>query len=87
MTTLILSTGIVIVSILGAEGANSSRGCAIVASITSRIWKRAVFACARASARISGVIPEILISICSAVIPSRVPATLKSISPKWSSSP
>ena len=44
MTTLILSTGIVIVSILGADGANSSRGCAIVASITSKIWKRAVLA-------------------------------------------
>ena len=30
----------------------------------------------------SSVIPEILISICNAVIPSLVPATLKSISPK-----
>ena len=29
----------------------------------------------------------ILISICKLVIPSSVPATLKSISPKWSSSP
>ena len=31
--------------------------------------------------------PSILISICKAVTPSAVPATLKSISPRWSSSP
>ena len=31
--------------------------------------------------------PLILISICKAVIPDSVPATLKSISPRWSSSP
>ena len=33
------------------------------------------------------MIPDIFISICKAVIPSRVPATLKSISPRWSSRP
>ncbi|MOA29614.1 hypothetical protein D3C78_1506390 [compost metagenome] len=33
------------------------------------------------------VIPWILMSICSAVIPAAVPATLKSMSPRWSSSP
>ena len=31
--------------------------------------------------------PSILISICKAVTPCAEPATLKSISPKWSSSP
>ena len=36
---------------------------------------------------ISKVIPVIFISICKEVIPSFVPATLKSISPRWSSSP
>ena len=36
---------------------------------------------------ISRVIPSILMSICSAVTPLRVPATLKSMSPRWSSSP
>ncbi len=36
---------------------------------------------------ISRVIPWILMSICSAVTPSSVPATLKSMSPRWSSSP
>ena len=31
--------------------------------------------------------PVILMSICRAVIPSSVPATLKSMSPRWSSTP
>jgi hypothetical protein len=36
---------------------------------------------------ISLVMDVILMSICSAVTPSFVPATLKSMSPRWSSSP
>ncbi len=36
---------------------------------------------------ISRVTPVILMSICSAVMPSRVPVTLKSMSPWWSSAP
>ena len=36
---------------------------------------------------ISSVMPATLMSICSEVIPSEVPATLKSMSPRWSSSP
>ena len=36
---------------------------------------------------ISSVIEVILISICNAVTPRSVPATLKSMSPRWSSSP
>ena len=36
---------------------------------------------------ISRVMPSILMSIWRAVIPARVPATLKSMSPRWSSSP
>jgi hypothetical protein len=36
---------------------------------------------------ISSVMPVILMSICSEVTPSDVPATLKSMSPRWSSSP
>jgi len=35
----------------------------------------------------SKVTPLILMSICSAVIPFSVPATLKSMSPRWSSTP
>ena len=40
-----------------------------------------------ATCMISRVMPSILMSICSAVTPSAVPATLKSMSPRWSSSP
>ena len=36
---------------------------------------------------ISSVIEVILMSICRDVIPTSVPATLKSMSPRWSSSP
>jgi len=36
---------------------------------------------------ISLVMPSILMSICRAVTPVAVPATLKSMSPRWSSSP
>ena len=36
---------------------------------------------------ISSVMPSILMSICSEVMPAAVPATLKSMSPRWSSSP
>ena len=36
---------------------------------------------------ISGVMEVILMSICRAVTPCSVPATLKSMSPRWSSSP
>ena len=36
---------------------------------------------------ISSVMPATLMSICSEVTPSDVPATLKSMSPRWSSSP
>ena len=40
-----------------------------------------------ATSMISLVMPWILMSICSAVMPRSVPATLKSMSPRWSSSP
>ena len=47
----------------------------------SRICKRALRACSSAW-RISGTLmPPTLMSICSAVMPVRVPATLKSMSP------
>ncbi len=44
-------------------------------------------ACSSASRRISNVTLEILMSICRAVMPFFVPATLKSMSPRWSSTP
>ncbi len=62
-------------------------GLAIASCITSSISKRAFLACSSASPSISLVTPLILISICKAVIPVFVPATLKSISPIWSSKP
>ena len=46
-----------------------------------------VCACARASVINSKETPSIFKSSWMAVIPSLVPATLKSISPKWSSAP
>ena len=42
ITTLILSVSILIVSILGADGARFGRGSEIVASITSNIFVRDV---------------------------------------------
>jgi len=65
----------------------SPRGALIACSITPRMCRRAPFAWFSATCMISLVIPSILISICNAEIPSREPATLKSISPRWSSSP
>jgi hypothetical protein len=48
---------------------------------------RPSFAWPSASRRMSKVTPEILMSIWSAVMPFAVPATLKSMSPRWSSTP
>jgi len=66
----------------GAQGASSLLGSAMHSAIISKILKRADFALFKAISIISRVIPEILISICIAVMPSRVPAHLKSISPR-----
>ncbi|MPN51800.1 hypothetical protein SDC9_199449 [bioreactor metagenome] len=81
MTSRIFSGSILKVTIFGAVGESSGRGAAIAASIMSSIWKRPFFACERASVSMPRVMPPALLSICSAVTPSRVPATLKSISP------
>ncbi len=48
---------------------------------------RPAWACSSATRMISSVMPVILMSICSEVTPFSVPATLKSMSPRWSSSP
>jgi len=87
ITSLIFSGLIKKISVLGAYLLTSLRGSAICFVITSKISNLAFLACANASFKIFSVIPLILISICKAVIPSLVPATLKSISPKWSSIP
>ena len=57
-------------------------GMALIALfIFSRICRRAVRAWLIARAITSRVIPPTLMSICNAVMPSAVPATLKSMSP------
>ena len=81
------SGSILIVSRRGANGDISVRGCLITSSIFFRMCNRAGRACSIALAIISKGSPESFISICKAVIPSSVPATLKSISPKKSSMP
>ena len=87
ITSLILSGSMFIIAILGAYGLNCFLGSEIHANMLSKISRRALCACANASSKIFLVIPVTLISICKAVIPFFVPATLKSISPKWSSIP
>ena len=71
----------------GAYLDSSERGASMTAPISPRMNSRATLAWARASRMISNVTPVILMSICRAVIPSLVPATLKSMSPRWSSTP
>ena len=87
ITSPILSTGIWIVMIRGAIGFTASRGAAIAASITSRIVNRASRACCNAPASTSAGIPLTFMSSWIAVTNSRVPATLKSMSPSASSAP
>src|SRR3990172_2015264 len=59
----------------------------MTAFIFPRIWRRPSRACRRAESMISRLTPPILMSIWMAVTPFFVPATLKSMSPRWSSSP
>src|SRR5207302_1710663 len=87
MTSRIRSGLIRTVMIRGAYGDRSGRGAAIACCITSSTCIRASRAWARALPNTSRDSPRILMSICSAVTPSRVPATLKSISPIASSIP
>ena len=70
------------VRIRGACGESSERGSGMTFAISARMNVRAFSACASASLRISNVTPVILMSICRAVMPSLVPATLKSMSPR-----
>jgi len=81
ITRPIFSCGIWIRYIRGAYGESSARGVGIASSILFRMNSRASRACASAFSMMSEVNPPILMSIWSAVIPSAVPATLKSMSP------
>ena len=87
ITAPILSTGIVMVVIRGAYGLISSRGAAMASAIFARILSLAAFACTSVSLMISSPMLWTLMSSWMAVMPSAVPATLKSMSPKWSSMP
>ena len=81
MTSRILSGFIFRLKILGASPESSARGLEIAFSITSIIFPLAAFASARTSFKISSVTPRIFTSIWTAVMPSEVPAVLKSMSP------
>ena len=87
ITSPILSTGIWMLMIRGALTFTSSRGASIAVSITSRIWNLASRACFSASASTSPGSPVTFMSSWIAVTNSRVPATLKSMSPSASSAP
>ena len=82
-----MSESILIVEIRGANCESSLRGASITSAILPRMWVRPSLACVSASRRMSNVTPVILMSIWSAVMPRSVPATLKSMSPRWSSTP
>ncbi len=71
----------------GANALISLRGRGSTASILSSTKSLASRACSSAWAMISWVRPLVLMSICRAVMPSLVPATLKSMSPRLSSTP
>jgi len=80
MTSPILSTGTCTVITRGAVGAISS-GVSMASFMTSRMKRRASLAWVRAAARTEAGMPSSLVSSWMAVTKSRVPATLKSMSP------
>ena len=82
ITSRILSVGIFIVSMRGANSPSSARAPVSALPISPRMCRRPSFAWASATFMISSVMPAILMSICSEVTPSVVPATLKSMSPR-----
>src|SRR2546429_334356 len=82
MMSPILSVGIWIVMMRGAYLDSCERGCGMARSMMSRMWTRACLARSSASAMILKSSPSILMSIWIEVTPSRVPATLKSMSPR-----
>ena len=81
------SLGISKATMRGTCGLKSARGSAMASVSLPRMCSRPAFACNRAFSSISYDNPSHLISICVAVRPFTVPVVLKSISPKWSSSP
>jgi len=82
-----LSSGTWNETIFGAVSLTSGRAAPMQAFMFSRIAVRASLAWSSAAIRTSAGMPSILVSSCSAVIASAVPATLKSMSPNASSAP
>ena len=82
ITSRIFSGLIFIVYSRGAYCEMSLRAWPSASCILPRMCSRASFACASATCMISFVMPWILMSICSAVMPVPLPATLKSMSPR-----
>ena len=87
ITSRIFSFGTFMMVMRGAVAATSPRAPVSALAISPRMCIRPSRACSSAMRMMSGVIEVILMSICSAVMPLSVPATLKSMSPRWSSSP
>ncbi len=87
ITIPIISGSILKVINCGAYFDMVARGVSMVASIFSRMCRRAGLAWLMASAITLMGSPVIFMSICRAVMPLSVPATLKSMSPRKSSMP
>ena len=81
MISRIFSGRILMVTKRGAYGDSSARGALMVSAILPSTCSRASRAWASACRMMSMETPAILMSICSAVMPFSVPATLKSMSP------
>ncbi len=82
ITSRMRSGLIFIVYSRGANWLTSALASPIASCILPRMCSRASLACASATCMISFVMPWILMSICSAVTPLVLPATLKSMSPR-----
>ena len=87
ITAPILSCGIDMRNMRGANGESSGLTSGMVSRILLSMNRRASWAWERAASMISMVIPLTLMSIWRAVMPFSVPATLKSMSPMASSRP
>ena len=82
MTSRILSGWMCRIVIRGANGDISARGAGSTSRIRPRMNSRPTRACSSAFFMISNEIPPIFVSIWNAVMPSVVPVTLKSMSPR-----
>jgi hypothetical protein len=87
MTSPILSGLICMVKIRGAYLLRSGRAMGSTLAISFRMCSRPFRAFSSACSMILSSRPSILMSIWIEVMPFSVPATLKSISPRWSSEP